>query len=151
MSTIPVSWIIVGVVSAILIVNLFKLMPRGRTRHVHRLREEARKLGYRVERQLEADKTPLLEFCMGYRQSLERCPLRDEFSCQRTDGGWQWLLGNPDDLVIQQVLEALPREVLRIDRQSFSVLVFWLEPQTLQPLLQLDQALLPLRAPQPTP
>ncbi|HSP32210.1 MAG TPA: hypothetical protein VLO13_09435, partial [Halomonas sp.] len=84
------SWIIVGVVAAILVANLFKLMPRGRILHIQRLREEARKLGYRVERQLQADHNQLLENCVGYRKSLACCPLSEEFSCQRTEAGWSW-------------------------------------------------------------
>lgn len=134
-----------GVVAAILVANLFKLMPRGRIMHIQRLREEARKLGYRVERQREADQNPLLEHCVGYRQSLERCPLSEEFSCQRTESGWQWLQGSAQASVLQPVLDALPPGVRRIDRQSFSVLIFWVEPQTLEPLLELDRALAPLR------
>ncbi|WP_022962358.1 hypothetical protein [Halopseudomonas pelagia] len=135
------SWIIVGVVAAILVANLFKLMPRGRIMHIQRLREEARKLGYRVERQLQADHNPLLEHCVGYRRSLARCPLSSEFSCQRTDTGWIWLLGSAESSGAQPVLDALPAGIRRIDRQSFSVLVFWIEPQTLEPLTELDQAL----------
>lgn len=143
---IAVNWIIVGVVAAILVANLFKLLPRGRILHIQRLREEARKRGYRVERQLNADYNPLLEHCVGYRQSLERCALSAEFSCQRTETGWQWLLGSPAIPGAQAVLDALPEGVRRIDRQSFSVLIYWIEPQTLEPLAQLDQALAPLRA-----
>lgn len=136
-----VSWIIVGVVAAILVANLFKLMPRGRIMHIQRLREEARKLGFRVERQLQADHNPLLENCVGYRKSLVRCPLSNEFSCQRSESGWTWLLGTPESSGAQPVLDALPAGIQRIDRQSFSVLVFWIEPQTLEPLTELDQAL----------
>jgi|TARA_R110000796_G_scaffold224943_1_gene341273 hypothetical protein len=144
------SWIIVGVVAAILVANLFKLMPRGRIMHIQRLREEARKLGYRVERQLNADYNPLLEHCVGYRQSLQRCPLSAEFSCQRTEAGWDWLLGSASASGAEPVLEALPEGVRRIDRQSFSVMIYWVEPQTLEPLTQLDQALAPLRVVAPT-
>lgn len=139
------SWIIVGVVAAIMVSNLFKLLPRGRILHIQHLREEARKLGYRVERQLNADYNPLLEHCVGYRQSLERCALNAEFSCQRSETGWQWLLGNPAVPGVESVLDALPESIRRIDRQSFSVLIYWIEPQTLEPLFQLDQALAPLR------
>lgn len=139
------TWVIVGVVAAILVANLFKLMPRGRIMHIQRLREQARKLGYRVERQLQDDHNPLLEHCVGYRQSLERCPLSQEFSCQRTETGWQWLQGSAQASAAQPVLDALPAGVRRIDRQSFSVLIFWIEPQTLEPLLELDRALAPLR------
>lgn len=135
------SWIIVGVVAAILVANLFKLMPRGRIMHIQRLREEARKLGFRVERQLQADHNPLLEHCVGYRKSLTRCPMNKEFSCQRTESGWTWLLGSPESSGAQPVLDALPEGIRRIDRQSFSVLVFWIEPQTLEPLMELDRAL----------
>lgn len=135
------SWIIVGLVAAILVSNLFKLLPRRRTLHVQRLREEARKLGYRVERQLQADYDPLLERCVGYRQSLERCELRREFSCRRSEAGWIWLIGSAESSGAQPVLDALPDDVRQIDRQSFSVRVFWEEPQTLEPLVQLDRAL----------
>lgn len=136
-----VSWIIVGVVAAILVTNLFKLMPRRRTLHIQRLREQARKLGYRVERQLQADYTPFLEHCVGYRQSLERCALSREFSCQRTDAGWIWLIGSAEASGAQPVLDAMPAGVRQVDRQSVSVRIFWEEPQTLDPLMELDQAL----------
>lgn len=142
------TWVIVAVVAAILVANLLKLLPRGRMLHIQRLREEARKLGYRVERQPETAPDSLLEYCVGYRQSLERCPVRNEFSCEREAQGWRWLLGTPEHSHAQAVLDALPEAVQRIDRQSFSVLVFWIEPESIDTLLELDRALAPLRVAQ---
>ncbi len=113
--------------------------------HIQRLREEARKLGYRVERQPEGEPGALLEHCVGYRQSLERCPMQHEFSCERDGQEWRWLLGNPDAASVQPVLDALPEIVKRIDRQSFSVLVYWIEPESIDTLHDLDKALAPLR------
>jgi hypothetical protein len=140
-----VTWAIVAIVAAILVANLFKLLPRGRMLHIQRLREEARKLGYRVERQPEEETDALLEHCVGYRQSLERCPVPQEFSCERDGLEWRWLLGDPDVAHVQAVLDALPGGIKRIDRQSFSVLVYWVEPDSIDTLLELDQALAPLR------
>lgn len=141
------TWAIVAVVAAILVANLFKLLPRGRMLHIQRLREEARKLGYRVERQPEAAPGSPLEYCVGYRQSLERCAVQQEFSCEREGQGWRWLLGTPETTQAQSVLDALPDAVQRIDRQSFSVLVFWIEPASIATLVELDHALAPLRLP----
>jgi hypothetical protein len=97
--------------------------------HIQRLREEARKLGYRVERQPE--------------EEAESLP--QEFSCERDGLEWRWLLGDPDVAQVQAVLDALPGGIKRIDRQSFSVLVYWIEPDSIDTLLELDQALAPLR------
>jgi len=143
----PVSWAIVAVVAAILVANLLKLLPRGRMLHIQRLREEARKHGYRVERQPEAEAGSLLEHCVAYRQSLERCALQQEFSCERDGQNWRWLMGSPGMSQAQAVLDALPGGVKRIDRQSFSVLVYWIEPESIDTLVELDQALTPLHLP----
>jgi hypothetical protein len=140
-----VTWVIVAVVAAILAANLLKLMPRGRMLHIQRLREEARKLGYRVERQPEASPGAHLEHCVGYRQSLERCTLNEEFSCEREGEAWRWLSGDAQSQTIATLLDSLPAQVRRIDRQSFSVLVFWIEPDSIEVLLELDRALQPLR------
>jgi hypothetical protein len=140
-----VTWAIVAIVAAILVANLFKLLPRGRMLHIQRLREEARKRGYRVERQSEGEADSLLQHCVGYRQSLERCPMQQEFSCERDGQQWRWLLGDPDLAQVQSVLDALPAGIKRIDRQSFSVLVYWIEPDSIDLLIELDQALAPLR------
>lgn len=139
------TWAIVAVVAAVLVANLLKLLPRGRMLQIQRLREEARKRGYRVERQPEAEPGSTLERCVGYRQSLERCPVQQEFSCERAGEGWRWLLGNEDAAQVQLVLDALPGGVRRIDRQSFSVLVYWIEPESVDTLIELDEALAPLR------
>ena len=139
-----VTWIVLGVVAAILIGNLLKLLPRGML-HTQHLREEARKLGYRVERQPELEPDDQLYRCVGYRQSLERCPVPQEFSCVREGEGWSWLLGDQGSASVQDLLQALPAEVKRIDRQSFSVLVYWVEPKSVDVLLKLDEALAPLR------
>jgi hypothetical protein len=140
-----VTWVIVAVVAAILVANLLKLLPRGRMLHIQRLREAARKLGYRVERQAESEEGGPLEHCVGYRQSLERCSLQEEFSCQREGQGWRWLSGDAQSQSTATLLDALPAEVRRIDRQSFSVLVFWVEPESIETLGELDKALQPLR------
>ncbi|PKM05391.1 MAG: hypothetical protein CVV16_00640 [Gammaproteobacteria bacterium HGW-Gammaproteobacteria-6] len=139
------SWVIVGLVAAILVSSLFKLLPRGRILHIQRLREAARKLGYRVENPDPRRPDPALLHCVGYRQSLERCPLPAEFSCQREGQDWLWLLGSAEASGAQAVLDALPDQVRRIDRQSFSVLVYWVEPDSVAALHQLDVALAPLR------
>ncbi|WP_150276746.1 hypothetical protein [Halopseudomonas salina] len=139
------TWVIVAVVAAILVANLLKLLPRGRMLHIQRLREAARKLGYRVERQPETAAGAQLEHCVGYRQSLERCSVQQEFSCERDGQGWRWLLGSADNALALAVLDTLPQAVQRIDRQSFSVLVFWIEPDSIATLEQLDLALAPLR------
>lgn len=141
------TWVIVAVVAAILVANLLKLLPRGRMLHIQRLREEARKRGYRVERQVEGEAGGVLEHCVGYRQSLERCSLQEEFSCQREGESWRWLSGEPQSQTTTTLLASLPVEVRRIDRQSFSVLVFWVEPESITTLVALDQALQPLRKP----
>ncbi|WP_339847494.1 hypothetical protein [uncultured Halopseudomonas sp.] len=139
------TWAIVGIVAAILVANLLKLLPRGRMLHIQQLREAARKAGYRVERQPEGEPGALLEHCVGYRQSLERCPINQEFSCERDGQGWRWLLGTADNAKAASVLDALPKAVQRIDRQSFSVLIFWIEPESIDTLDELDRALAPLR------
>ena len=86
-----------------------------------------------------------MEHCVGYRQSLERCCLQEEFSCQREGQGWRWLSGDAQSQSTATLLDALPAEVRRIDRQSFSVLVFWVEPESIETLGELDKALQPLR------
>lgn len=143
----PLSWIIMGLVAAILISSLAKLLPRGRTLHINRLREAARKLGYRVERQPELANDPALARCIGYRQSLQRCPLSREFSCQREGEGWRWIYGSSEAAGVDAVLEALPAGVVRLERQAHSVLVLWPEPDRLDDLTALDEALAPMREP----
>lgn len=138
-------WVIVAVVAAILTTSLFKLMPRGREFHLHRLREEARRQGLAVEWLRESQRVNQLVGCIAYRMPLERCPLEREFSCRRDEEGWQWLSGSAATLHCREVLEQLPEQVRGIDRQSLSVVVYWREPDDPAVLQQLVRALQPLR------
>lgn len=140
-----VTWVIIGLVAAVLISNIFKLMPRGRERYLSRLREQARQTGFAVEWLREAQRVNQLAGCIAYRLPLQRCPLEREFSCRRTEEGWMWLIGSaatPDCLT---VLEQLPANVQGIDRQSLSALVYWREPDDPAVLEQLSAALQPLK------
>ncbi|WP_285259180.1 hypothetical protein [Halopseudomonas bauzanensis] len=142
-----ITWVIVGVVAAILISNLAKLMPRGRERHLHRLREQARRCGFAVEWLREAQRVNQLEGCIAYRMPLERAPLDREFSCRRdADGNWSWLNGSAATPGCMEVLAQLPAQVRGIDRQSLSVVVYWREPDDAAVLTQLVAALAPLKA-----
>lgn len=140
------TWAIIGLVAAILISSLFKLMPRGRESHLHRLREQARKQGLAVEWLRESQRVNQLAGCIAYRMPLERCRLDAEFSCRRTEEGWQWLNGSAETVHCRAVLEQLPDQVKGIDRQSLSVAVYWREPDDVAVLHQLVTALQPLRA-----
>ncbi|SDS13496.1 hypothetical protein SAMN05216198_1256 [Halopseudomonas litoralis] len=142
-----ITWIIVGVVAAILVSNLAKLMPRGRERHLHRLREQARQSGFAVEWLREAQRVNQLAGCIAYRMPLERAPLAQEFSCRREADGWVWLHGSEVTPGCTEVLKQLPEQVRGIDRQSLSVVVYWREPDDPAVLTQLVAALEPLKAP----
>ena len=137
--------VIVGLVAAILVSSLFKLMPRGRERRLHRLRDQARTQGLAVEWLRESQRVNQLQGCIAYRMPLERCPLNAEFSCRRSDEGWLWLNGCADTLHCREVLAHLPDEVRGIDRQSLSVVVYWREPDDIAVLQQLVTALQPLK------
>ena len=139
------TWVIVGLVAAVLVSNLFKLMPRGRERHLQRLREQARREGLAVEWLREAQKVNQLAGCIAYRMPLERCPLEREFSCRRTGEGWHWLNGSAATPDCSEVLQQLPEQVMGIDRQSLSVVVYWREPDDPAVLQQLVAALEPLK------
>lgn len=140
------TWVIVGLVAAILISSLFKLMPRGREFRLHRLREQARHHGLAVEWLRESQRINQLQGCIAYRMPLERCRLDAEFSCRRADEGWLWLTGSADTPHCREVLAALPDEVRGIDRQSLSVVIYWREPDDATVLQQLVSALQPLRS-----
>lgn len=140
------TWVIVGLVAAILVSSLFKLMPRGREFRLHRLREEARRHGLAVEWLRESQRVNQLQGCIAYRMPLERCPLNAEFSCRRAEEGWHWLNGSADTLHCREVLAQLPDEVRGIDRQSLSVVIYWREPDDAAVLQQLVSALQPFRS-----
>lgn len=140
-----ITWIIVGVVAAILVSNLAKLMPRGRERHLHRLREEARRCGFAVEWLREAQRVNYLAGCIAYRMPLERAPLAQEFSCRRSAEGWLWLGGSAATPGCAEVLEQLPEQVRGIDRQSLSVVIYWREPDDVAVVTALATALAPLK------
>lgn len=140
------TWVIVGLVAAILVSSLFKLMPRGRERRLHRLRDQARTHGLAVEWLRESQRVNQLAGCIAYRMPLERCRLDAEFSCRRNEEGWHWLNGSADTPHCTAVLEHLPEQVKGIDRQSLSVVVYWREPDDIAVLHQLVTALQPLRA-----
>ena len=137
--------VIVGLVAAILVSSLFKLMPRGRERRLHRLRDQARTQGLAVEWLRESQRVNQLEGCIAYRMPLERCRLDAEFSCRRSEEGWLWLNGSADSPHCLGVLEQLPAQVQGIDRQSLSVVVYWREPDDIAVLQQLVTALQPLK------
>lgn len=139
------TWVIVAVVAAILISSLFKLMPRGREFHLHRLREQARQRGLAVEWLRESQRVNQLAGCIAYRMPLERCRVDAEFSCRRGEDGWLWLSGSAATPHCMEVLERLPEQVRGIDRQSLSVVVYWREPDDIAVLDQLVTALQPLR------
>ncbi|MFA5677859.1 MAG: hypothetical protein WC953_05545 [Pseudomonas sp.] len=139
------TWVIVGLVAAVLISNLFKLMPRGREFHLNRLREQARTKGLAVEWLRESQRVNQLEGCIAYRMPLERCRLDAEFSCRRAEDGWLWLNGSADTPNCLTVLEQLPEQVRGIDRQSLSVVIYWREPDDIAVLEQLVTALQPLK------
>lgn len=139
------TWVIVGLVGAILVSSLFKLMPRGREFHLHRLREQARSEGLAVEWLRESQRVNQLAGCIAYRMPLERCPLKAEFSCRRNEDGWSWLNGSADTPHCLEVLERLPEQVRGIDRQSLSVVIYWREPDNIAVLQQLVAALQPLK------
>ncbi|PRB81472.1 hypothetical protein [Pseudomonas sp. MYb185] len=143
------TWVIVGLVAAVLVSNFFKLMPRGRERHLQRLRERAREQGLAVEWLREAHKVNQLAGCIAYRMPLERCPLEREFSCRRGEDGWHWLNGSAATPDCNDVLQRLPEQVRGIDRQSLSVVVYWREPDDLAVLQQLVAALEPLKGAPP--
>ena len=140
------TWVIVGLVAAILVSSLFKLMPRGREFRLHRLREQARHHGLAVEWLRESQRVNQLQDCIAYRMPLERCPRDAEFSCRRADEVWLWLNGSPESLHCAAVLAQLPDEVRGVDRQSLSVVIYWREPDDAAVLEQLVRALQPLRA-----
>jgi len=134
----------VGLVAAVLISTLQKLLPRGRELHLHRLREEARKYGFIVERQAANERDPALARCVGYRLALNRCALEQEFSFRRNEHGWEKRHGADVDEEIESLLVQLPTSVAGIDRQSFSVLVHWIEPADIGAVEVLYASLKPL-------
>lgn len=140
-----VTWVIIGLVAAVLISNFFKLMPRGRELHLSHLREQARQAGFAVEWLRETQRVNQLAGCIAYRLPLQRCPLEREFSCRRADEGWIWLIGSASTPDCLAVLEQLPANVQGIDRQSLSAMVYWREPDDPAVLNQLSAALQPLR------
>lgn len=140
------TWVIVGLVAAVLISSLFKLMPGGRERRLNRLREQARSQGLAVEWLRESQRVNQLQGCIAYRMPLERCSLEAEFSCRRGEDGWLWLNGSADTAHCRQVLERLPEQVRGIDRQSLSAVVYWREPDDIAVLQQLVSALEALRS-----
>lgn len=141
------TWMIFGLVAAILVSSLYKLMPRGRESRLGRLRERARANGLAVEWLRDSQRVNQLAGCIAYRMPLERCRLDAEFSCRRTGQGWQWLNGSADTLHCREVLELLPEQVQGIDRQSFSVVIYWREPDDPAILDELVAALQPLKSP----
>lgn len=137
-------WVAFGLVAAIFISSLHKVLPRGRQLHLHRLREHGRKLGFVVERQQGSARDPALEGCVGYRLALERCPMDAEFSYRRAGAGWRRSFGPDGDPEVEGLLAALPMSVAGLDRSSFSVIVHWVEPDNPQALDSLYAALQPL-------
>src|SRR5690606_36091225 len=122
------TWVIVAVVAAILISSLFKLMPRGREFHLHRLREQARHRGLAVEWLRESQRFDDLDGCSADRMPLERCRVDAEVSCRRGVDCWLCLCGSAATPHCMEVLEGLPEQRRGIDRQSLSVVVYWREP-----------------------
>ena len=138
------TWIAFGLVAAIFISSLHKILPRGRQLNLHRIREHGRKLGFVVERQQGTEREPLLEGCVGYRLALEKCPVQAEFSYRRTTEGWEKRFG--PDLVpeVEEILAQLPAGVLGLDRSSFSAIVHWVEPDKTEVLDRVHATLQPL-------
>ena len=139
------TWVIIGLVAAVLISNFFKLMPRGRERHLYHLREQARQAGFAVEWLRESQRVNQLAGCITYRMPLQRCPVAQEFSCRRSDEGWIWLNGTASTPYCLAVLEKLPPSVQGVERQSLSAIVYWQEPDDPARLEQLVEALRPLK------
>ncbi|WP_150298979.1 hypothetical protein [Pseudomonas profundi] len=138
------TWIAFGLVAAIFISSLHKILPRGRQLHLHRLREHARKLGFVVERQQGSARDAALEGCVGYRLALEKCPMEEEFSYRRTEAGWERRFGSHNQPHLAGLLTGLPANVSGLDRSSFSLTVYWVEPEDPQALDRLFVALQPL-------
>ncbi len=140
------TWLIVGLVIAILLSTLHKMMPRGRQLQLHRLRDRARELGFTVDRQASQHDSRL-QGCIGYRLALPRCPLEQEFSARRVNGVWQMSGGESVQARLLAVLVTLPESVVGLDRHGFSLVVHWQEPDDLASLERLNTALQPLRRP----
>ena len=140
------TWVIIVVALAVLLSGFVQLLPKGRQRHLQRLRDKARTEGLAVEWLRESQCVDQLEGCIAYRMPLERCPMSAEFSCRRGDDqAWVWLNGSIDSPSCAEVLQHLPEQVRGIERQSLSALVYWREPDDMAPLEQLVKALQPLR------
>ena len=137
-------WIAFGLVAAIFISSLHKVLPRGRQLQLHRIREHARKLGFIVERQQGSQREPLLEGCVGYRLALEKCQVLAEFSYRRTPEGWEKRFGPDLHPELEAILAQLPAAVRGLDRSSFSAIVHWVEPDTTEVLDRVLAALQPL-------
>lgn len=137
-------WVAFGLVAAIFVSSLHKVLPRGRQLSLHRVREHARKLGFVVERQQGSRRDVALEGCVGYRLALEKCPMAEEFSYRRTDSGWARQFGATGPCCLPEVLAELPANVAGLDRSSFSLSVYWVEPEETQALDRLFVTLQPL-------
>lgn len=137
------TWVILGLVAAIIMSTFHKMLPRGRHLQLHRIRDRARELGFVVDRQA-GQNDPLLEGCMGYRLAVPRCPVAEEFSARRVDGVWQIFGGESIRARALTVLVTLPNNVAGLDRHGFSLVIHWTEPNDLATLEQLKSSLQPL-------
>lgn len=137
------TWIILGLVAAIILSTFHKMVPRGRHLQLHRIRDRARELGFVVDRQAGRD-DERLDGCMGYRLAVPRCPVAHEFSARRIDGVWQIFGGEPIRARALAVLVSLPDSVAGLDRHGFSLVVHWIEPDDLDDLERLKSSLEPL-------
>lgn len=138
------SWWLILLVGAILVSTLHKLLPRGRDLHLSRLREHARKLGFRVELQ----RTPLaIEIPPGmlvYKLALPRVRPEQGFAFERRSPGWEKLAGAEPSAELNDLLARLPEEVRMIQRDSHFAIIVWSEPNRLEVLDQLYDSLQPL-------
>jgi hypothetical protein len=138
------SWWLILLVGAILVSTLHKLLPRGRDLHLARLRERARKLGFRVELQ----RTPLaIEVPPGmlvYKLALPRVQLEKGFAFERRSAGWERLVGAEPSPELNDLLASLPQEVRMLQRDSHFAIVVWSEPNRVEVLDRLFESLQPL-------
>jgi hypothetical protein len=138
------SWWLVLLVGAILVSTLHKLLPRGRDLHLGRLREHARKLGFRVELQ----RTPLaVEVPPGmlvYKLALPRVRPEQGFAFQRNGSEWDQLQGAAPSALVVDLLARLPEEVRVLQRDSHFAVIVWSEPNRVEVLDRLYAALQPL-------
>lgn len=138
-----VTWVILGLVAAIVLSTFHKMLPRGRHLQLHRVRDRARELGFVVDRQAGRGDARLAG-TMGYRLAVPRCPVAQEFSARRVDGVWQIFGGEPVRARALAVLVSLPDSVAGLDRHGFSLVVHWVEPDDLATLERLQRSLQPL-------